>query len=290
VIGFSDAVVCIVGLGLMGASAAQRIHGQCRKLIGVDRNTESLQTVLAQGWVDSGFNKLQDLDEAPDLVILCTPVRTILSILENDLLTIKTPSVIVDFGSTKGEIIQKMAALPERFTCFACHPMAGRETSGPQSSVPDLYLGRPFLFYPIVKESRGWNLLADLIKALGATPVRLDPENHDMQLATISHVPYLMAVALSLVSAQDGPEASEALWEIAANGYHDMTRLAGSDLNMMTDILATNPQNISVVLQKVIDQLAEIKTMVDNQQPEKIMNLLAEAKQIKKRANQCRKS
>ncbi len=287
---FSDAVVCIVGLGLMGASAAQRIHGQCRRLIGIDRNTEYLQTVLAQGWVDSGFENLIDLDETPDLVVLCTPVRTILTILRDDILTIKAPCVIVDFGSTKGDIIRQMEVLPERFTCFACHPMAGKETSGPQASTPELFVGRPFLFYPIDKESMGWNLLADLIKGLGAVPVRLNPDLHDKQLATISHVPYLMAVALSLVSAQDGTEASERLWEIAANGYHDMTRLAGSNLDMMTDILVTNPENISVVLQKVIDQLGEIKTLVDKNQPEEMQPLFSQAKQIKERANQCRKS
>ncbi len=274
----------------MGASAAQRIHGQCKRLIGVDRNAKSLQTVLAQGWVDGGFESLQDLDENPDLVILCTPVRTILTILKKDILLIKTPCVVIDFGSTKGEIINLMERLPDRFTCFACHPMAGKETSGPQASTPDLYTGRPFLFYPISKESSGWNLLADLIKVLGANPVRLDPENHDLQLATISHVPYLMAVALSLVSAQEGTEASEQLWEIAANGYHDMTRLAGSDLNMMTDILATNPKNISTVLQKIIDQVSELKTLLDEDRSEEMKIKLSEAKQIKERANQCRKS
>jgi prephenate dehydrogenase len=289
-IDFTDAAVCIIGLGLMGASAAQKINGHCKKLIGIDTQVETIAFALEKHWIDTGYHHLDELEEMPDIIVLAMPVGQILRFMDEDLLKIRTSCMVIDFGSTKFEIINKMKSLPINFQCFACHPMCGKETSGPLNSDPFLFTGKPFLYYAISKEEKALKVLLDFIKILDAFPIEMDPLHHDRQLAYISHVPYLMAAALSLISSTDETEPPEDLWEKAATGYHDMTRLAGSDISMMIDIMKTNPEQISMVLTKIMDQLSVMKSLLDQGQSAEMRDLLIRAKKLKERANQCRKS
>jgi prephenate dehydrogenase len=289
-IDFSGANVCIIGLGLMGSSAARRLKGQCKKLIGIDRNGESVQYVLHKHWIDAGYQSFEDMDETADVIIFTTPVQQILKYLDSEIRTIRTPCVLLDFGSTKKEIIKHMSFLPLNFQCFACHPMCGKEFSGPIASDESLYVGRPFLVHRISKEIWAFEVLQTIVRLLGAEMVDLDPTWHDRQLAYISHVPFLASASLALISGQDERIEPEVLWNIAANGFYDMTRIAGSDVSMMEDIMATNGSEISDVLQKLIDQLNTYKKLIDDNDLPALRSSFEYAKLLKERAYQCRKS
>ena len=289
-IDFSGATVCIIGMGLMGSSAARRLKGQCKKLIGIDRNGETVQYVLHKHWIDSGYQSFEDIDETPDVIIFTTPVQQILKYLDSTIRTIRTPCVLIDFGSTKKEIIKNMSVMPLNFQCFACHPMCGKEFSGPIASDETLYFGRPFLVHRISKENWAYEVLQTIVKHLGADMIALDPYWHDRQLAYISHVPFLASASLALISGQDEMIEPEALWNIAANGFYDMTRIAGSDVSMMEDIMATNGPEISDVLQKLIDQLTNYKRMIDQNDLPALRRSFEYAKNLKERVYQCRKS
>ena len=289
-IDFSGANVCIIGLGLMGSSAARRLKGRCKKLIGVDRNGESVQYVLHKHWIDAGYQSFEDLDETPDVIIFTAPVQQIFQYLDFTIRSIRTPCVLIDFGSTKKEIIKRMSVLPLNFQCFACHPMCGKEFSGPIASDESLYIGRPFLVHRISKETWAFDVLQAIVNALGAEMVELDPNWHDRQLAYISHVPYMASASLSLISGQDEMIEPEALWNIAANGFFDTIRIAGSDVSMMEDIVATNGKEISEVLEKLIAQLTEFKQLIDQNDLDSLRRSFEFAKLLKERAYQCRKS
>ena len=289
-IDFSGANVCIIGMGLMGSSAARRLKGRCKKLIGVDRNGESVQYVLHKHWIDAGYQSFEDLDETPDVIIFTTPVQQILKYLDSTIRSIRTSCVLIDFGSTKKEIIKRMSVMPLNFQCFACHPMCGKELSGPIASDENLYVGRPFLVHRISKEAWAYDVLLEIVKILGAEMIELDPYWHDRQLAYISHVPYLASASLSLISGQDEMIEPEALWNIAANGFFDMTRISGSDVSMWEDIVATNGEEISDVLEKLITQLTQIKQQIDQNDLAALRRSFEYAKLLKERAYQCRKS
>jgi prephenate dehydrogenase len=288
-IGFAGASVCIVGMGLMGASAAQRIHGRCKKLIGVDINPEVIAFAINQGWIDEGFSSFSELESTPDLVILSVPVKQILAFLDGEAHKIRSSCMIVDFGSTKQQIISKMEQLPAHILCYACHPMCGKEISGPQSSDARLYENRSFLYHGVHIDAESDQVLFSMIDSLGAQPVPLDAGHHDRQLAYVSHVPHLLAASLMLVSGSETYEEKETLWKIAASGFQDMTRLAGSDITMIQDILATNDTQISLVLGQVIDNLSEIKEMLDKGELEELKLMLSQARKMKESANQWRK-
>jgi len=281
---FKEANICIVGLGLMGSSLARKLHGHCKNLVGVDLNESTLNLALKKGWIDTGHTTISEVNPYPDLVILCIPIRRILNFLEQEIHAIKNPCVVIDFGSTKRMIIQKMEKLPDRFCCYACHPMCGRERSGPQASLPALFTGAPFLILPILQAPVHHPLVTTLITLIGANRIPMDADQHDFQMAYISHVPYLLSAALILVTDQDCNTQLEALGKIAANGFQDMTRLAGSDVTMMTDILVTNQEPITQVLKKLTDQLSELNEIIQRGNPEEIAPLLTRVKSLKERA------
>ena len=287
---FAGATVCILGMGLMGASAARRIKGRCKYLIGVDIRTDVIHYVLDQGWIDEGYQEINAIPVEPDILILCIPVRQILKVLDYIAIENRRIGLILDFGSTKKQIITKMKSFPFSQAFFACHPMCGKEISGPQSSDEQLYQDRPFLYHGINTNEGHEQILLSMIQCLGAKPIKLDAVHHDRQLAYVSHVPHLLSTALMLVSGAEKQEEKEALWQISAGGFQDMTRLAGSDLTMIMDILATNREEITPVLGEVIEELQQMKQLLEENQFDEIRQRIERAKALKESANQWRKS
>lgn len=268
--------VTIVGLGLMGGSAAQALRGKCRRIVGVDVNPATVNLALRQGWIDgeATFEAGHDCD----VLVLAAPVRTILAQLEALTTSSFYPprqTVLVDFGSTKAAIVRAMADLPPRFEPVGGHPMCGKEVNGLAHAEPGLFVDRPFVLCPPGYTSvQALGLVYEFVQALGAEPLMMPPERHDRLVALISHLPYAAAVALMrAVIAQDDDDA----WQLAASGFRDTSRLAGSDLAMMTDILLTNREAVLSALQAYRTELDGLEAAIRQGQPEPIRAALAPA-------------
>lgn len=255
----ADARVAIVGLGLMGGSLALALASHCREIIGVE--TDSAARAFAQS--HSIVHRTTDFDSAlaaSDLLILATPVRTILAQLAsitNNQLPIPSsqlPITILDLGSTKSEIVAAMKNLPERFDPLGGHPMCGKEAGGIAQADAGLFRGKTFVLTPLERTSpKALALVHELISAIGAVPLLLDAETHDAYAAAISHLPYAVSIALMRTAIAS---TNETLWRMAASGFRDTTRLAASDLTMMTDILLTNRA-------AVLDSLARFRAELE---------------------------
>ncbi len=232
--------VAIVGVGLMGGSLGLDLRGRCAERVGVARNPATLALALARGMTD----RSADFDtavECCDLIVLATPPRTILSQLQalaQRPAFGSTPKIILDLGSTKTDIVAAMEALPAHFDPVGGHPMCGKEVSGVAAAEPGLYQGQTFVLTPLARTSAGALSLAhELVIAVGAKPLVLTAAHQDALAAQISHLPYVAAVALVRAALGVGDER---VWEVAASGFRDTSRLAASDLTMMLDILLTN--------------------------------------------------
>ena len=263
----ANARVVIVGLGLMGGSLALALAGAnaCREIIGVDTDSAARTFALQQGFV----HRTADFDPegtlaASDLLILATPVRAILdqlaSITNNQLpitnLHASRPISILDLGSTKSAIVAAMKDLPEHFDPLGGHPMCGKETGGIAQADAGLFRSKTFVLTPLERTSpKALALAHELIGAIGAVPLLLDAETHDAYAAAISHLPYAVSIALMQTALASD---SEALWQMAASGFRDATRLAASDLTMMTDILLTNR---AAVLNSLSNFRAELEAL-----------------------------
>lgn len=253
--GFDELHVTIAGLGLMGGSLALALRGGCKRLSGVEPDGAARRYALENGLVDEVISIKEALRS--DVLVLAAPVSGILSMLEAIREeNLAGPLVILDLGSTKVQVLAAMQALPAGCDPIGGHPMCGKESSGAANADADLFRERTFVLTPLERtSSRGQAVALALVKAVGGRPLFLAAGEHDRLVAYASHAPYLAAAALVQAAEE---VADERLWQVAASGFRDSTRLAASNLGMMSDILLTNA---GPVLEAVHDMQAALNDL-----------------------------
>ena len=275
----ADTQVAIVGLGLMGGSLAGALRGQCRKVVGVARRAETIETAATRQVVDWGTTDLAGGVREADVVILATPVRVIVRQLIEIGPLLPEGCLLMDLGSTKTQIVAEMARLPDHVQPLGGHPMCGKEKSGIEAADPALYRGCTFILSPLPRTSEAALSLGHaLAQAVGANPLVLEPERQDFLVATVSHLPYLLACAL-VATADATTSADPAAWEIVAGGFRDTSRVAGSDVTMMTDILLTNREEALKALdvyQAQLDGLAHLVRTGDEEEMQDVLSIIRE--------------
>lgn len=235
--------ITIIGCGLMGGSLGAALHGHCHSIIAVDLNADTLDHIRTLGWADSISSNLADGLTNCDLAILATPPGIIQEIIQQMGNNLPAPAFVMDLGSTKRAITSSMASLPASTHAIGGHPMCGKESSGIMHATPALFQAANFILTPLDNTSSALlNLAHEIIAVIGAHPLQLSPERHDHLLAYTSHLPFLNAAALMHTT---GNLASDPmLWQVAANGFKDTTRLAASSTEMMLAIIQSNRQEI----------------------------------------------
>ena len=260
-----DAQVTVVGLGLMGGSlaAALRAGGACREVRGVARRPETIAEALARGFVDRGTLDLAEGVRGSDVVVLATPVRTIVELIPHLGPLLSPGCLLMDVGSTKAAIAKAMERLPAHVQPLGGHPMCGKEVSGIGAAEAGLYQGATFVLTPLPRTSPEALALAwELVEAVGARPLVMDAHRHDRLVAAVSHLPYLLSLAL-VAAAEDVAEEDGMVWDLAASGFRDTSRLAASDVTMMLDILLTNREEVAGMLGRLRRELDELARLLE---------------------------
>jgi len=254
--------VVIVGVGLIGGSFALALKaaGAVREVVGLERSPDAAQRALALGIVDSITASPQEAMNGADLVLLAAPVAQTARILEALLPWLEPGTVITDAGSTKADVAATArAVLGERVRQFVPgHPIAGRESNGPDAALPDLYQGKKTVITPLPENAAGdVGLVAAAWRLCGAVIHTLTPEQHDSVFAAVSHLPHLLAFALVDDIAQK-PHA-DLLFQYAASGFRDFTRIAGSSPEMWRDISLANRTALLTELDAYLAQLTVLR-------------------------------
>ncbi|HDL86570.1 MAG TPA: prephenate dehydrogenase, partial [Candidatus Acetothermia bacterium] len=193
----ADARVVIVGLGLMGGSLSGALRGRCARVTGVARREETIESALSRGLIDDGTTDLVSVVDGAKIVVLATPVRTIMRQIEEIGPLLSPGCLLMDIGSTKAQIAKQMEHLPASVEPLGGHPMCGREVAGIAAAEATLYRGCTFILTPLARTSPDALALGEsLVQAVGAHPLVLKPNQQDRLAATISHLPYLLACAL----------------------------------------------------------------------------------------------
>ena len=279
----ADCRVTVIGLGLMGASLCMDLieNNLCKEVRGVARRTETVLQAFLAGAVDLATDDLETGVQGADIVILCTPVRTIVNLLENIAPKLWPGTVIMDMGSTKTDICAALEKLPEGLQPIGAHPMTGKETAGFIAAEPGLYQDATWVLSPLARTSPEAVALAhELVYAVGACPVVLDPERHDRLVASISHLPYLVASALVDTVALLG-ENDPKVWELAAGGFRDTSRVAASDTHMFIDILLTNRIVVLEQLKNFAGQIEHLQHIVAHADEETLRAELERSREIR---------
>ena len=268
---FTQSRIAIVGLGLMGGSLALALQGRCKQVLGIDRDKATIALALERGAVDIAHTDPGVILPQADIIILALPVRVILETIQHLPQYHPGPAVVMDLGSTKVEILAAMSELPATFDPVGGHPMCGKETSGFKNADPKMYLDAPFALTPLERTSARARKVAEiLVMAVGALPIWLDPEIHDTWVASTSHLPYLLAVALACTTP---PEAAP----LVGPGFRDVSRLAGSNREMMVDILTTNNEQVLKVVGRFRGWFGEIEDAIQAGDRAALMDLLERA-------------
>ena len=257
----SDARVTIVGLGLMGGSMALRLKQYCRELVGVDSDLKTLKLARRAGVTT------QELGTAltnTDVLVLATPVKESLELLEDFRANPPSVNLLIDIGSTKRKIVQAMDLLPAQVAAVGGHPLCGKERRGFAEAETRLFEGTRFVLIPSSRTTPSSLVLADqIVGALGATPLQMEAARHDQLLAGASHLPYLLATTLMGAVEPVGLEHPE-LWDVISTGFLSTSRLAASDLTMMVDILTTNQDMVQNALKGAQAELGQLRKLIDD--------------------------
>jgi prephenate dehydrogenase len=265
--------VAIVGLGLIGGSwgLALRKHGFRGRRIGCD-HPEVIHRALALGVVDEAAQDLPAALREADLVILATPVGTILELMPKLRNSASPRALVSDVGSTKRLICQRAReVLGDEPLFLGGHPMAGKESSGLENADGALFENTRYVLTPLKPEhleDARIKAFSALLEALGARPYVSDASRHDRAIAFLSHLPQLVSSGLASLIAGESSEEKLPL-ELAASGFRDVTRLAESPYSVWRDICLTNIENIQRALEALIEKLESMKLHLSDRELER---------------------
>jgi len=263
--------IAILGLGLMGGSLALGLRGKCSALYGCDPHLPTLELALSQHIVDYADNDPANILSEVDLVILSAPVPAILTLLEQLPTYTQNACIVMDLGSTKKLIVDSMSLLPKRFDPIGGHPICGKEKLSLANAERTLYYAAPFLLTPLARTSpRAISAANQIIEAVGAKSNILDATEHDRILASTSHLPFLLASALTLATPEN-------LTSFIGTGFKSTSRVAGTSASMMLGVLQSNRENVLNALHVTQTQLAGIESALSSEDFVKLESILNEA-------------
>jgi prephenate dehydrogenase len=249
--------IAILGLGLMGASLSLGLksRGFVGKISGYARREETRLQALQDGVVDEVFDDPSKAVADADIVVICVPIWAIAKLAEQIVPALKSGAIVTDVGSTKTQLLSAMHPLfldsPASFV--GSHPIAGSEKTGIEAGDADLYEGRLTVVCPseaTSDEARG--IVSNLWKSAGSSVVEMSPEQHDAMLASTSHLPHMVAAALSR-SVTDADPAGKA--DFCGTGFKDTTRVASGSADMWVDIIDTNRTALEAELNRFNEEL-----------------------------------
>jgi prephenate dehydrogenase len=264
----------ILGVGLLGGSiglAVKSISSSC-KIIGYGHRPEPLALAKSRGAIDEIADSAAHAVQGADLVILCTPVGTFGSLLQEISAAIKPGAIVTDVGSTKRSVCNLAdTLLPPQAHFVGSHPMAGSEKRGVEAARADLFRQALCITTPTNRTDRhALGVVESFWNELGMRTTRLSPEDHDRMLAEVSHLPHVLAAAL--MATQD-----DAAVHVAGKGLLDTTRIAAGDGGLWRDIFLDNADNMQLALTKLRAQLDRFEMLLKDPQGDGLKNWLDRA-------------
>lgn len=259
--------VHVVGAGLLGTSIALAARRAGLEVWVSDANPEHVRTATGLG-----AGTTAPPDARPQLTVVAVPPDVIAPVVAEAL---ERGGVVTDVGSVKAAPLARLAEIvsPGRLEQYVgSHPMAGSERSGPLAASPALFDGRPWAVTPhATSDPDSVALVTALARLCGADPVELSPEQHDVAVARVSHVPHLLAV----LTAGRLADADVAHLALSGQGVRDVTRIAGSDPALWQQILGANRRAVTRLLREVQDDLDALVTAVDGGDDDRLVGILS---------------
>ncbi len=279
--------ITIWGVGLIGGSIGlalkkNRFQGQ---RVGLGRNIGRLETARTLNAVDVITTDLAEGLQETDLVVLCPPVNLVPMFVERIIESVGTHQsqiVLTDVGSTKSTMVraietQLQAHGTDTVRFVGGHPMAGSHETGVGAAHATLFENATCILTPTENtDPDALKLIENLWEFVGGVPRRLSPEIHDLLIGAASHLPHLIASILTNTVANIETEDSKAL-NFTATGFQDTTRIAAGSPDLWTNIFTQNSDVLLSLIDDIITNLTEFKTLLQTDNLAEIERLLLEA-------------
>lgn len=245
--------VAVLGVGLIGGSVGLAARGRLEaEVAGFDPDPATAEAALASGAIGSIGSSVGEACEGAEVVFCAAPVAALADLARAALEASGPDTVITDVGSTKRELVAALGA-DERF--IGGHPLAGAETAGVGNARADLFEGARWYLTPTDRSS---GLLYDRLQrtlaGLGARPQAIDAGDHDRLMATVSHLPHVVANALAAEAAAAITGETERIPEVGPS-FRDTTRVAGANPAIWADIFASNADAVADSVESVARRL-----------------------------------
>ncbi len=239
--------IAIIGMGLIGTSLGLALRSAELaasalgpiEVVGWDRDPHAAKTARGRLALDRVAPTLSEAVREAQLIVVATPVQAVRELFTQLAPLLPAGAVVTDVASTKAEVARWAAELPAGVAYVGGHPMAGKEQAGAAAADPELFKDAIYCLTvgPNTPQA-AVNVVEALVRTVGAKPYYIDPEEHDVYVAGISHLPLLLAVGLVEITGRS--PAWQELAALAATGYRDVSRLASGNPAMHRDILLTN--------------------------------------------------
>lgn len=268
--------VAIVGLGLIGGSIGLGLkrwsnNGGKRddvlRVVGFDIELQAQSYAKKIKAVDRTEWSLLDAIDGADVVVLAVPPLAMREVMESIAPRLRSGVVVCDVASTKVDVLQAAdELLPKGVNFIGSHPMAGSHQSIEGASA-DLFNGATWCVVPSVSaDEQAVQTVLGLVNALGADPLFVDAHEHDSYVGGVSHLPFILSTALTRVVSQD--PGWRDMRQLSAGGFRDVSRLSAGSPTMHRDICVTNRENISRWVDGAIEELHQMKALIDADTPE----------------------
>ena len=258
--------LCIIGVGLIGGSLARALKkaGAVGEVVGSGRDVAHLEKAKSLGVIDSFDTDIALAVKGCDMVVAAVPLGAMQSVFEKIAPVITDDMIVTDVGSAKESVIKAAKAafktLPKSFV--PGHPIAGTEKSGVEASFPELYENRRVIITPLESSSSdAVSKVRRMWQACGAEVVETTIEHHDEVLAATSHLPHMLA--FSLVDTLSKMDSKNEIFDFAAGGFRDFTRIASSDPDMWRDVCLANGDALVGMIKKFSEDLQLLSKAIE---------------------------
>ena len=273
--------ISILGVGLIGGSIglAAREWLDGAEVVGFGRNPERLDRARELGAIDRATTDIGEALDGAEACFACGPVGALPELVERALAAAPRDCVVTDVGSTKRRIVESVT--DQRFV--GGHPIAGAETAGVENARGDLFQGATWYLTPGERSSGLlYERLHRFVVAVGARPIAIDAETHDRLLATVSHLPHVIANVLVAQAARALDEQGEGLPRVGPS-FRDATRVAGANTDIWTDIYLANAESIAAEVDETVRRLERVADALRARDPAALAAWNEEARDDRRR-------
>jgi prephenate dehydrogenase len=252
--------LAVLGVGLIGGSIGMAARARLEAPVaGFDPDPETLRRAVEVGALDEAAGSIAEACAGAEIVFCAAPVSALEALAGDALSVAGEDCVVTDVGSTKREIV---AGLGEDERFIGGHPLAGAETSGVENARADLFEGARWYLTPTTY-SGGllYDRLQRALAELGARPQAIDAESHDRVMATVSHLPHVIANVLVSQAASELRDGSERMPD-AGPSLRDTTRVAGANPQIWGDIFASNRESVAAAIDETVEQLRRAAELI----------------------------